>query len=370
MAIKHIKIVKVFISVVIAFQLVACDVKSADEYLDVAASSYALGKETDNIVFSDTEKTLDNMIEKFSGSYYQPEGKQLSDDEYIDLMKQLFDPDFDISDDTVIPTVTEPSVPSDHSSDEQPTENSETSAVVTPLNNSVASMDDLKRVIHGALDDTAPSVSFTYVSGFNVDLYYCIDDIYTDLQREDPIDASGVDEWEWWYRGNDYTLFIHYSFDVNEFKEIKKETERLVKTVAAKIQPEGKSEFEIVCAINDYLCDNVYYPEREPYAPVTHTAYGALQNGCAVCEGYACAAKLLLSACGVESDIEIGDCNDGGAHAWNLVKVNGSWYQLDICWNDAGGDRTEFLLVDDNYMYRSRTWDESRYPKCNELYAA
>ena len=122
------------------------------------------------------------------------------------------------------------------------------------------------------------------------------------------------------------------------------------------------SDYEKICAVNEYLCDNVYYPDEEPYEPVTHTAYGALKNGCAVCEGYACATKLILNSYGVECDIQVGDCLNGGGHAWNLVKLDGAWYQLDVTWDDQSNDRSDYLLVTDEYMKQSRTWKESDYP--------
>ena len=77
---------------------------------------------------------------------------------------------------------------------------------------------------------------------------------------------------------------------------------------------------------------------------------------------------MLLAACGVEADIEIGVCTNGEGHAWNLVKVDGQWYQLDTCWND-GGMTKDYFLVSDNYMKYSRTWESGNYPACPASYA-
>ena len=358
MAGRYSKTVSALLLLSFAIQLTACEMKSTDDLIGEAASQYAAGHQTESFVFMDSEEVLDEQIELFTGSYYRPKEKQLTDDEYVELMKDLVDPDFELNFDD-----TETSDPTDNT---EPSVTTDPSAEVTPLNNLVSSMDDLERIIHYALDETSESISFSYANGFYVDLSDCINDIYVDLQRVDPLDASGVEEWEWWYRGNDYTLFIHYGFAVDEFIQMKSETASLVQNAVSYISPDGKTDYEIVCAVNDYLCDRVYYPESEPYAPVTHTAYGALHDGCAVCEGYACATKLILSSCGVESDIEVGVCTDGGDHAWNLVKIDGVWYQLDICWNDGSGVRDKYLLVDDRYMQQSRTWRTELYPVCND----
>ena len=67
---------------------------------------------------------------------------------------------------------------------------------------------------------------------------------------------------------------------------------------------------------------------------------------------------------GIECDIQVGFCTNGGGHAWNLVELEGQWYQMDVTWNDSSAKRTDYLLVTDDYMKKSRTWDESDYPKC------
>ena len=67
----------------------------------------------------------------------------------------------------------------------------------------------------------------------------------------------------------------------------------------------------------------------------TYTIYGALVEGKAVCEGYARAAVKLFNLCGVDSVIVNGylssvSSESGNTHMWNLVKIEGDWYHLDI----------------------------------------
>ena len=429
------KVICAILMVVMSFCTFSCDSRSADEILGNAASDFASGKETEAFDLPDTGKTLDDMIKKFAGSYYIPEEKKLTDDEYDDLVRRLFDPDYKRKNDkteptptntpiptpTPVPEPTQTAKPTSESSSEQtskptrkptskptrkvtskptnrptkkptkkptrkptsttkprvtskPTKKptikptAKPTAKVTPLGKTVNSMEDLYKVILEALKDTKTEVAFNYTNQFVNDYKNHLDEIYCELQRRDPLNVTGVKSWSWTYYGNKCAVQFNYSYDINEFIRMKRVTEQLVTEVVNKINPSGKSEYEIVCAVNNYLCDKVYYPPKEPYPPVTHTAYGALKNGCAVCEGYACAACLILRACGVESDIEVGDTK-GGLHAWNLVKVKGNWYQLDVCWND-GGKRTQYLLVSDKFMRESRKWIASRYPKCPSKYAA
>ncbi len=68
--------------------------------------------------------------------------------------------------------------------------------------------------------------------------------------------------------------------------------------------------------------------------PTNGTAYGALINGCAICQGYASAYQLLcetadLYCCMVEGDA------DGVGHMWNLVSLNDETFYVDVTWADG-----------------------------------
>lgn len=51
-----------------------------------------------------------------------------------------------------------------------------------------------------------------------------------------------------------------------------------------------------------------------------------------VCEGYAKAYKMLLETAGIESYIV--SSNAPANHAWNIVKVDGTYYQCDVTWDN------------------------------------
>ncbi len=67
--------------------------------------------------------------------------------------------------------------------------------------------------------------------------------------------------------------------------------------------------------------------------PNIHTAYGALVEGKAVCDGYAKAYAYLLHKVGIYSHVAVGTGN-GGGHAWNLVRLDGEWCYTDLTWDD------------------------------------
>lgn len=343
------RVLSLIVCSLVVMSLSSCGAKSPQNILDEGMSQFGSGKSEEDYHFKNSGVLLDELIDKYSGSYYQPTGTTMSDDEHEDAKKAQGS------------TGTAPD-PSDPSVDPGNTTPSNEGSVPE-----VSNMTELMRVFHEAYDQTAESVEFTTASGFSFDMNNDLQTIYTALQREDPIDVSGVASWSTWNSGNEYYVSIIYSFDVDELKSIKAETTQLVADAVKDIGADGLSDYEKICAVNEYLCDNVYYPDEEPYEPVTHTAYGALKNGCAVCEGYACATKLILNSYGVECDIEVGDCLNGGGHAWNLVKLDGAWYQLDVTWDDQSNDRSDYLLVTDEYMKQSRTWKESDYPVSSKV---
>ncbi|MDD6489562.1 MAG: transglutaminase domain-containing protein [Clostridia bacterium] len=66
------------------------------------------------------------------------------------------------------------------------------------------------------------------------------------------------------------------------------------------------------------------------------SAYGALIDGQAVCEGYAKSMQILLAQLGIECYTISGDADNVG-HMWNIVKLGGEWYHLDSTWDDTDG---------------------------------
>ncbi len=101
------------------------------------------------------------------------------------------------------------------------------------------------------------------------------------------------------------------------------------------------SDYECVKAIHDYLIKNIDYGfvgKNDKYgADLAHRAEGALCYDMAVCQGYAEAFELLCSTIGIQAQMMYGQAGaaDGyQSHAWNVVRINGEWYQIDCTWDD------------------------------------
>ena len=122
------------------------------------------------------------------------------------------------------------------------------------------------------------------------------------------------------------------------------------KTVSGIIGKADKSwsDLEKALYINDYLARNCEYDMTLS----KHTAYDALVNGTAVCQGYALAFLDLAHELGLSCEIVSSKSLN---HAWDMVKIGNSYYNVDVTWNDPVNDmlgraRHQFFLKSTAYF--------------------
>lgn len=115
-------------------------------------------------------------------------------------------------------------------------------------------------------------------------------------------------------------------------------------------------EFEREKIIHDRLAKKVVYDLNAPYA---HNAYGALVDGKAVCDGYTKAFQYLLQRVGIQSFMVTGIGN-GVKHAWNIVRIDGKYYNVDLTWDDQKSDiiYTYFNITDEEIKSLSHILDK------------
>ena len=127
------------------------------------------------------------------------------------------------------------------------------------------------------------------------------------------------------------TLNIQYIQDIN-IEEAKVKLNETAEKFINEVISEGMTDFEKELAIHNKLVEQVDYYEYENIEDIPdlkHSAYGALVDKSAVCDGYSKAFKILLDKIGIESIIIRGETNDV-AHAWNLVKLEDDYYHVDV----------------------------------------
>lgn len=148
--------------------------------------------------------------------------------------------------------------------------------------------------------------------------------------------------------------------------------EARVQEILKGILKPGMSAHDIVKAVHDWVVLNVEYDTGMK----KFTAYEALQDGAAVCQGYALLTYKLLKEAGIYNKIVEGKAQIPGQkaelHAWNLVYLNGNWYHLDATWNDPVPDRPgvvsyAYYMRTDAQMRADHSWADT-YPEAGVSY--
>ncbi len=110
-----------------------------------------------------------------------------------------------------------------------------------------------------------------------------------------------------------------------------------VNSAMASLSLSGKTETQKIRAIYDFICDRVNYDyehvEDTSYE-VQYTAYGAMHDKTAVCQGYAVLFYRMCMEAGL--DVRVVTSVD---HAWNIVRIGSLYYNVDATW-DGGDDAT------------------------------
>ena len=125
-------------------------------------------------------------------------------------------------------------------------------------------------------------------------------------------------------------LNLEYTMSASAVSRAAEEIDAAAGKILAGID-DSMSEFEKELLIHDRLVEHITYAESAN----AHNLYGALVEGVAVCEGYAEAFQYLLSCVGIQSHVAVGS-GYGQAHGWNLVRIDGAYYYVDVTWDDAG----------------------------------
>ncbi|MDD6155002.1 MAG: transglutaminase-like domain-containing protein [Eubacteriales bacterium] len=131
---------------------------------------------------------------------------------------------------------------------------------------------------------------------------------------------------------------VSYRLSSSQNKAYKKKLKKTLKSLKLKGSNTAK-----VKKIYKYITKNVKYDNNyKKSGSTTYTAYGALNKKKAVCNGYATLFYDMCREAGIPSRVIVGKTS-GGLHAWNIVKLDGKWYNCDATW-DAGSKKFHYFL--------------------------
>lgn len=202
-----------------------------------------------------------------------------------------------------------------------------------------------KQGIEAGLDETSIDKIFQCVLIDHPELFYVEGYTYTKYNRGEKI------------------LSIRFSgtYSVNREQALARKSE-IEEAVRPILKESGSlsSDYEKVKYVYETIIKSTEYDLN---SPDNQNIYSVFVNHRSVCQGYAKAVQYLLDRMGVECVLVQGTVDTGEGHAWNLVKVNGSYYYVDATWGDASyqpedGEMTGHYVPEINYDYLCVTTEQ------------
>ena len=137
-----------------------------------------------------------------------------------------------------------------------------------------------------------------------------------------------------------YTLKVRYLVD----REREDYVNQRIKEILQTLQLDDASDFVKIKTIYQYMGSSFTYDKTL----TKFSDYEGLTTGSMVCQGYALLTYKLMHAVGIPCRIVVGT-SQNQPHGWNIVKLNGKWYNLDTTWDSMGDSKTTYW----NYFLKS-----------------
>lgn len=154
--------------------------------------------------------------------------------------------------------------------------------------------------------------------------------------------AFDFDNPQFFWLGNSYGYSYMGSTVTNVqmgYSRSKSEMERLnpqFEAAAASIIEKALAQddlFDRVLVIHDAITEMTTYTASGP--SYKSEADGPLLYGKALCEGYSKAFMYLCQSIGIQC-VCVAGYGNGESHMWNMLQLDGEWYNMDVTWDDAG----------------------------------
>lgn len=142
-----------------------------------------------------------------------------------------------------------------------------------------------------------------------------------------------------------FTVVFSYRLSAKEITEMNLEVEKAADKIIEGITGD-MTDYDKLKYLHDYLIKSCDSDTTDEFAD---SIYGALIRKKAHCEGYSKAFSYLCNRIGVENTIVTGMTTD--YHMWNMVKLDGNWYHVDVTW-DKPNDTAINQMYPDTVLYQ------------------
>ncbi len=200
-------------------------------------------------------------------------------------------------------------------------------------------------------------VSFDYKKDFSEVMLKAVEETYNSDEGDyiiydvNKVNCAGDCDGKYYY----YKLTVNYFTNTEQEKYVSERVDEIIDSLdIEKLDDYGK-----ISAIYEYIINNVEYDySEEDVRKEKRSAYGALYNGQAVCQGFSLLFYRLAKEAGLHCRIISGMDNQGG-HAWNIISIDGLYYLCDSTWDinsDEISDCKYFMKGTEDFD----SWDVER----------
>ncbi len=176
-------------------------------------------------------------------------------------------------------------------------------------------------------------------------LSYYYPGIDSDMKRYKKTSLMYSDFFEQLEKRDGYTMGIlsGYCVTISEERYVtfqfgylttRRQEQQITKKVRKTVKKIGSgTRFKKVKKAHDYLIRHMQYDDRY------YTPYDAFMKGRGMCMSYALAFQRILQEMQIPC-IYV----KGKNHAWNMVKIGGRWYNVDVTWDDNSRAKYRYFL--------------------------
>ncbi len=136
---------------------------------------------------------------------------------------------------------------------------------------------------------------------------------------------------------------LNYSFSYYTTPQEEEQITSKVNSILDSLDLNGKSEYEKIKSIYFYISSHVHYAQNTNNVHV-FSAYGALFDNSAVCQGYSQLFYRMMKDAGISCRIISGQSNNQN-HTWNIARIGSLYYLLDVTWDSCLGTNSRFYFL-------------------------
>lgn len=147
--------------------------------------------------------------------------------------------------------------------------------------------------------------------------------------------------------------------DSDKIAKMQQEIDSAVSKIMAEADKKS-SDFDKLKVFHDHLVLNSTFQKNDDVYGWNQTIYNAFVNSDGQsdiqCSGYAKAMLYLCNKAGIPCMVITGTNDQKASHAWNKVKVDGKWYNLDCTWDDPILSVADHEYLRYNYFLVPDSW--------------